>query len=276
MKYLIRLICVVITLSASTTLNAENVCLLPVQRINLTRTWLDKSEYESERGYEFPHVTFVIDMPTGNDVVSCAVKKWIAACCGDAHGQYKNDADKLIDAFVARYVEDYETLLCDYNITKVYETNTMVSFEFNGSFDCDGCAHGTWYRYGMTFRKSDGKQMGKSMFKKGYDINAIAIEHLKRESNYKSNKQLKLGLEPYKSSLKNVVPRNDPWIDKNGINLQYCQYEVGGLGVMPCIILAFHKDPPYLSTEMKELVRQSKWSRSWNAATFIDGGKQFI
>lgn len=254
MRHCIFTIGLVIALATSTALKSSCTNLIPVTREEISISWGE--EYMGN----YPHAYFSIDMPTGNDAVSNSIKKWIATSF-NVDPSYTDNAEQFVNAYINNVRKD---VLADFAITKVYETNTMVSFEIEGNFGCCGCAHGTDYIYGMTFRKSDGKPMGKSIFKRGFDLNALCIERLKKHWNLPTDKDLSESLIPWKENIKHMAPKQVPWITIRGINLQYCQYEVGGLGEMPCLILPIRQDTSFLSAEMKELVRDSKWSRSWD------------
>ena len=135
------------------------------------------------------------------------------------------------------------------NITKIYETELLVTLNIQ-IYIYSGGAHGSTIDYGMTFRKSDGRLMGKNMF------NTLEGDEGWRDMMYhglmeyfevKTEEELSECLfepELYKLNL----PEAEPYFTEEGLSFIYQQYEIAAYAYgMPSFTIPYDKVKKYLN-----------------------------
>lgn len=228
---------------------------LQVKKAEVKCTWgfsNNTEEYASDSWT--PGVEANIDFPTGNDKLSQTIIKWMASALGVQVKVYK-DADELVNAYADNVkTGEMPDTKDDLSINKVYETNKLVSYEVSG-YEYSGGAHGMPYRYGVTFRKSDCKEMGKLLVKANAKLNLLLRKGLKKHFEAKNDAELRECL--FDTNLNKLErPNNSPWVIKEGIIFQYGAYEIAAYAYgMPEAVIPVSQILPYLTVEGKALVK---------------------
>lgn len=231
--------------------NAAGV--LKVNKVSVKRTWaVPEGE---ELPFEFtPCVSATIDMPEGDSPLAVAVRKWITKML-DVDQLELNTAEEIIDAMAEKIKHgDSPVQTCEFTIKKVYETSKLVTFAMEG-YDYFGGAHGTPYYVGVTFRKSDAKDMSKRLVRADAKLNLLLRQGLKKYFGVRSDKKLRQCL--FNSDLKAItLPEHTPWVEKGGVVFQYGPYEIACYAAgLPKAVIALNSISPYLTKEGKALLK---------------------
>ena len=141
-------------------------------------------------------------------------------------------------------------------VSKVYENDRFVTLNIQ-YYQYAGGAHGISTDYGMTFRKSDGRQMGKNI------LNNLQGDEGWRDMMYQglmeyfeveSEEELSACLfepELYKLEL----PGTEPYLTEEGLTFVYQQYEIAAYCYgMPSFTIPYDKLDKYLNTTGKRLL----------------------
>lgn len=204
----------------------------------------------------YPEIDATIDMPVGNSALALSVKKWIVNYFFSNYASEvrvnvdkvsKNSAAEIINTFV-KYLKkegagSYMNMNC--SIKKVYETSKLVTFEVDGSYCLMYPGSDFPITGGATFRKSDGKIMGKSLVKKSPALMTLVLE----ASEYDEN-TITCKIEDM------PMPDDGLRVVKEGILFLYGFYEITGCrGDTPKAIIPIETIYPYLTEEGKELLK---------------------
>lgn len=209
-----------------------------------------------------------IDMPIyANEQVNKAILEQLSETLD---GTYKGDyAD--VDSFARHWLrinmeemaemhsddeetwsEDMEFMMHyerELHITKIYETELLVTLNIQ-LYIYSGGAHGSTIDYGMTFRKSDGRLMGKNILNtlEGDDgWRDMMYQELMGYFNVKTEEELSECLfepELYKLDL----PDAEPYFTEDGLTFTYQQYEIAAYAYgMPSFTIPYDKVKKYLN-----------------------------
>lgn len=135
------------------------------------------------------------------------------------------------------------------NISKIHETEQFVTLNIR-TYQYSGGAHGYAIVYGMTFRKSDGRLMGKNM------LNNLEGDEEWRDMMYhglmeyfevKTEEELSDCLfEPELYMLK--LPETEPYFTNEGLTFTYQLYEIAAYALgMPTFTIPYDKVRKYLN-----------------------------
>ena len=222
---------------------------LQVKQVNVKRTWAISSSEAQEYAPEgwTPGIDATIDFPTGNDKLSQTVVKWMASSLGVTTIAYSN-AEQLVDAYALNVKENDNDMTIEFSLTKVYETNELVSYEMQGyDYNC-GAAHGMPYCHGVTFRKSDCKDMSDLLVKKNARISHLLKKGLKEYFSVTTDNQLQEVL--FDGNIPVRTPGSSPWVVNDGIMFQYGAYEIAPYAAgMPQALISIKDLTPYLTPE---------------------------
>lgn len=247
-------ICLAMMLIASAFVTASAAGELSVNNSNVKRNWAVSEEVKEYAHEDFvPGIDATIDMPVGNSKLAVAVKKWIGKTLG-VEGKLYDSAEELVDALAAHLQANDPDQTQEFSISKVYENSKLVTFVISGyDYPC-GAAHGMPYNFGATFRKSDGKEMGKSLVRKNAKLNSLLKAGLKKYFEVNSDAELRECIsEPLKSL---SLPGSEPWVEKKGVVFMYGAYEIAPYAAgMPYAVIPISKILPYLTTEGKALLK---------------------
>lgn len=244
---------VFLALIAAGVLAVSAAGVLKVNKVSVKRTWtVPEGE---ELPFEFtPCVNATIDMPEGDSPLAVAVRKWITKTL-DVDQLELNTAEEIIDAMALKIMHgDSPAQTCEFTIKKVYETSKLVTFAMEG-YDYFGGAHGTPYYVGVTFRKSDAKDMSERLVRSDAKLNLLLRQGLKKYFGVRSDNQLRGCL--FNSDLKALTkPEHTPWVEKGGVVFQYGPYEIACFAAgLPKAEIAVKSISPYLTKEGKALLK---------------------
>lgn len=244
----------------SACLMAQAAGVMEVKRQHVKRTWEispDGKEWSSGRVYSdfVPYIDATIDVPTGNSAVDVAVRKWIAGLFNVKVQSFRS-VEELVEASVAKLKADEESdQTQEFTVKKVYETAKLVTFELEGYDYPMGAAHGMPYHMGVTFRKSDGKNMSDHLVRKSTKLNLLIRNGLKRYFKVKTNAQLRSCLGGV-SFNKFPAPGTSPWVVKGGVMFLYGSYEIACYAAgMPYAVIPVKRLSPYLTKEGAALLK---------------------
>lgn len=251
-------IALLVTLLAAMAVCSTAAGNLAVKKTQVKRTWAITAE-----GKEFapegwtPGIDAEIDMPTGNDALSVAVVEWMASRLGVEVNHYAN-ADQLIDALVAHLTgpdSEGSDVTQEFTITKVYETDKVVSFEISGYDYPAGAAHGMPYCDGATFDKNDAQNVNNLLVKEKANLRPLIIKGLVKNLDLHDEDELAESL--FENDLNKLErPNNAPWMGAEGIVFQYSAYEIAPYAAgMPAAVIPLEDIKPYLTTLGNALLR---------------------
>ena len=250
-----RKFCLALVLAAVGLFTASASGNLAVEKVTVKRTWNVSDEAKEYATYDFtPGVNVTVDMPVGNSRLATAVKHWISKVLSADELDLKT-AEDMVDAMVTKIKsEDGADQTVDLTITKVYENAKIVTFVVNGYDYPIGAAHGMPYTYGVTFRKSDCKEMSERLVNKKAKLNLLIWNGLKKYYKVKSNSKLR---EYVNYSMKSLpAPTIAPWVVKEGVVFQYGSYEIGPYSSgMPASVVPVKSLLPYLTKEGRALLK---------------------
>lgn len=238
--------------------------------------WLTLTEkYEDQDSTQIV-VSLDIDWPkeTGKNIVSVnAVRDWIKEHL-DFLNEYKkiyagnmDDADALTKFYGESYKERFEAtddfpapaLSFDIHIKKEFENDKCVTYTYLLDQYLGG-AHGGITRYGVTFRKSDGKIM--TNFLTLSDIDNEGLDNIIRKGLMKyweisDEEQL------YEYTWENKVtkysvdqPTHSPCFVKDGLLFNYQEYEIASYAAgAPEFVVPYNEIMKYLTPSAQELLK---------------------
>lgn len=237
--------------------------------VTVDTTWALTDEYRSETmGDEdaVPGLKCVVDVPSASQapLLANAVMEWINEIC--MSGTYDGD---LMDvkAMVADAINNQKKDsggICsdsyrEFNIRKVYENAALITFVYSGYDYAFGAAHGSPYCVGATFRKTDGKIFGWNMFRQNADLQPFLKEGLKKYFEVSTDDELSESLMMDALYSVEYLPKaiNNPWVNKDGIVMQYQAYEIACYAAgQPYVVIPVDKVDNLLTTTASKLIRQ--------------------
>lgn len=141
------------------------------------------------------------------------------------------------------------------DIWKEYETDRVVSYLVT-TYEFTGGAHGFGTCYGVTFRRSDGRQIGLNVLNgrrgdEGWD--AMIRDGLKEYFEVETDSALEAQLLGEEVAFL-PEPRLEPYFMKDGLAFIYQQYEIAAYAYgRPNFIIPYDKLQPYLSVTGRRL-----------------------
>ena len=161
------------------------------------------------------------------------------------------------------YDEDMDFMMRyerDLHISKGYETDRLVTIDLQ-TYDYNGGAHGLTISWGMTFRKSDGRLMGKNVLN-----NHVADEEwdqLMRKGlmeYFEVETEEALGECLFNSDLFELtLPHTEPCFTEEGLTFTYQQYEIAAYAYgMPSFTIPYDKLTKYLNVTGLDLMNIKK------------------
>lgn len=249
---------------------------------------LEEMDFETEQlsySYETDKVEVGInaDYPTdGNPILVNAIREYISETLG---GTYHNDLEEgqqLVDYYGECYKNELNNEKLDqidandgsdeyingfyrhYDIKLEYEAEHFITYVVNSDIFMNG-AHGVEASYGMTFRKSDGRRLGIDMMRNLYtdDFYAIIKKGLMEYFSETGGETVSTDeeLKEYILTDDNVnylpMPRNTPYITKEGFVFTYQPYEISFYAAgMPTFTVPVGKMRPFLTQTALKMLGQ--------------------
>lgn len=187
---------------------------------------------------------------SGNQGCVDAIRVWINNELG---GKYKGSLDnpcammdfykkEAYEEFAHPEFNEYEQI----TITKAYENDKVVTFMVANEL-YEGGAHGMYANYGVTFRKSDGKQFGMNCITSWNSLSALTRAGLRKYFKVKTNAQLNRELQ-VENKKRIPAPGCQPWITAKGVTFYYLPYEISYYAAgAPSFTLTRQQIMPYLT-----------------------------
>lgn len=180
--------------------------------------------------------------------------------CSDMMGVAKHYFDasvKELNQDFAEYENDSLMRYLDNVSFKVYsEGKDYITYVYEHE-DYKGGAHGGFYRYGVTFRKSDGRRIGWDTFNNKYDddfhnmIKSGLMEYWK----VRSDEQLKDYLMDENDVYDLPLPECYPLFTDEGIEFVYNQYEIAAYAAgSPTFTVPYSKISSHMMLVAKKIV----------------------
>ena len=144
------------------------------------------------------------------------------------------------------------------NISKIYENERLVTFNIQ-YYQYNGGAHGLNEDYGMTFRKSDGRQMGKNVLNNSiYDEEWQKMMHNGLMEYFEVSTEEELAKCLFESDLFLLqMPQADPCFIEDGLLFTYQQYEIAAYAYgMPSFVIPYNKLASYLNVTGQRLLEK--------------------
>lgn len=244
-----------LSIAASCMASADN---MKVKTAMIHRTWAISPEAKEFVGEDVvPEIKATIDMPTDNDPLSQAVRKWISSRLG-FNGEAYTDASKLINDYISDILSGNEKsndFSDDMSIRKIFENDKLVTYEMSGYEFPFGAAHGMPYCHGVTFSKETAQEVGNQLVKENANINKLLVKGLIKNLDLRGEDELEEVL--FNGNLKELErPSNNPWVNKDGIVFQYSAYEIAPFAAgMPAAVITVDDATPHLTPLGKKLLK---------------------
>lgn len=210
-----------------------------------------------------------VEVPENNSLaVSKAIGEYVNESLG---GSYKGNCTDIrgvakyyFDAIVSEYRHDFEE----------FEKDTLMKYSDISSFNVysegpdyitylyekdayKGGAHGSYMRYGVTFRKSDGRRIGWDVFNNKFDddFHNLIKDGLKKYWGLKGDEQLKDYLMNENDIFNLPLPQCNPLFTDDGVEFVYNQYEIAPYSAgSPTFTVPYSKISDYMMYVAKKLV----------------------
>lgn len=234
-------------------------------------TYSDSLFTSDSSHYKVAQVEIKVDYPLGNSLVCNFIREWI----NDELYRYvyhsNKEEGKVVDIedSILKKGEDFinfcgSALLNNYqnetssgettiNISKIYETIDIVTYQIDVYIYSAGAAHGINPLRGVTFRKSDGRRFDSNM------IYEIPLDVLKKGLQSFFGDEINI----YDACISDAVseysidmPATDPYFTKDGLLLIYQQYEIAPYVYgHPQFVIPYSEVKKYLSPSAKSFCK---------------------
>lgn len=266
MKHLFRLVVfgVILLSSACTPKKGEKTNSDGNDSIQTTLVTHQQTKMSGEMEHKY---SITMEYPVGgNEMVVKAVRQWL--CEWITNGKYQGDlsqGDSLAKETCRLFFGEFEDTLVDnpddilgeaYNhiiIKKTFETDKYVTFSGFQELCFPYNIHGNTFNRGMTFCKHDGSRLEWKDFRKEVGdktLNALIIKYLMEQYFHVNTMEEfndNLLLEEHKETF--PYPHNQPVLEKEGVLIQYDNYEITGFGagVPPSCVIPYQEIKPFLN-----------------------------
>lgn len=218
---------------------------------------------------EYGYFNLLVEYPKDkNLVLREIIGEYISEELG---GEYSKDFSD-IKSVAKYYFDDNVKELCD--MYEKYEEDPSMKYHHASSFYVydegpgyitymytsevyTGGAHGSYYRSGMTFRKSDGRRIGWDILKKRYDseFNELLKTGLKDFFEVKSDEELEGYLMGVDGLYSIPLPETPPVFTKEGVEFIYNQYEIAAYAAgSPSFTISYDDIDDYLMYSAKKML----------------------
>lgn len=204
-----------------------------------------------------------VDFPVSNNKkLVRSICSWINSSLGGGDNVDIDNPDKIMEVYSKKALQpnDDEMMFSseDINqISKYYESEKFVTYQCV-NYGYYGGAHGAMNKYGVTFRKSDGRIFGWDMFRSDFDYQEL-FEKALMEQYYQVNTKKEL----YDRLLITVSdktplpkPVTSPYLTEDGVEFVYQEYEISPYcDGIPTFTLPFSDVEKYLTNDAKNLLK---------------------
>lgn len=248
---------------------AAIVSLWGCKDIPTNTTQCNLVEIADGEGNDSAHIKFVLPWYGDKRVNEAIVEQLNESFGGGYEGSY-SDVDSMGRYYLAYYMQEMKRDRSEIENTMPYErslsailseeTNDYVTIDVQ-EYQYTGGAHGGTTSYGLTFRKSDGRQMGKNILNNlvGDDewndmVKQQLMEYfdVKTEEELHDNLQLSPDYFPFIP-----LPQTEPCLTEKGLVFTYQQYEIACYAAgMPSYVIPYDKLKKYLNRTGKHLLEK--------------------
>lgn len=181
--------------------------------------------------YSFPgtETKVTVQYPVdGSAACTQSIRRWINSELGGGYKGSLNEPAAMMafykkeDAGEFAHPEFNENRV--FTITKGYENAKVVTFMVE-SYLYEGGAHGMYCKYGVTFRKTDGRQFGMDCIRSWNGLSSLTRAGLRKYFKVRTNAQLNEQLQ-IENPNRIPAPTCNPWITAQGVTFYYVPYEI--------------------------------------------------
>ena len=226
-------------------------------------------ELSNGEGLDSAHIKFILPWYSDRRVNEAIVEQLNESFGGGYEGSY-SDVDSMGRYYLAHYMQEMKEFRDEFETPMPYERSlsAICSFETDDfvtidvqTYEYSGGAHGGTTSYGLTFRKSDGRQMGKNTLNNivGDEewsdmVKQQLMEYfdVKTEEELHDNLQLTPDYFPYIP-----LPQTEPCFTEKGLVFTYQQYEIACYAAgMPSFVIPYDKLKKYLNRTGRQLLEK--------------------
>lgn len=216
-----------------------------------------------------------IEPPTLPDkAVNAAIMEQLSEALGGSYQGDYNDVDSFAHHYLTYYLQEMKTMHADdtemydedmefmmqyerdLTIGKEYETDRLITFSVQ-FYQYNGGAHGLTTSYGLTFRKSDGRQMGKNVLNNEHgDEEWTQMMRKGLMEYFEVDTEEELSESLFNNDLFELnLPEAEPYFTEQGLTFIYQQYEIAAYACgMPSFVIPYNRLSKYLNETGKRLV----------------------
>ena len=164
---------------------------------------------------------------SGETVIGNAIREWISESLG---GTWTGSLDAVEDMFayyaegeIKEAIKDKFTLHATYYFSRFHETSHIITYAETGEYTSGEGAHGDAIDLKVTFRKSDGRRFGWSMFTDEGKERLKAVLVKKLRVDYGDDTFFKV---PDAADPEFKLPEQEPYFSDEGIVFVYPPYAI--------------------------------------------------
>ncbi len=210
-------------------------------------------------------VFYTIDFPECSNAILCnVIREYINEHMGGSYAGDIANADSMVAYYMNCEMEEIRSLRAEedeipfwkeFHFKKTYETDLVVTFEVS-TYSYMGGAHGLGEDYGVTFRKTDGRIIGKNVLNNlvGNEAwNDVVKEGLKAYFEVQTDEDL--GNMLFDVDVNMIpLPDTDLYYNEIGAVLVYQSYEIGPYAAgNPSVTIPYSALKPYMNVTGQEL-----------------------
>lgn len=226
-------------------------------------------EIADGEGLDSAHIKFVLPWYGDKRVNEAIIEQLNESLGGIYEGSY-SDVDSMGRCYLAHYMKDMKDMRGELENTLPYErsvsaildceTDDYVTIDVQ-EYQYSGGAHGGTASYGLTFRKSDGRQMGKNILNNlvgDEEWNDMVKQQLMEHFGVKTEEALHENLQLYPDYFPFIpMPQTEPCLTEKGLAFIYQQYEITSYAAgMPGFVIPYDKLKKYLNSTGKRLLEK--------------------
>ena len=217
-------------------------------------------------GADSAHVQFVLPCYADKQVSEAIAEQVNEALGGSYEGSY-SDVESMARHYLTNYMKEIKEERKDYDgempferdlkVWRSYETDRLVTINVQ-MYQYSGGAHGGTFCYGLSFRKSDGRQMGMNTLNnlvgdEGWS--SMQKEGLMEYFDVKTDSALQdclLDVETYFIP----APQMAPYFSEKGLEFVYQQYEIAPYAAgLPSYTIPYRSLDKYLNATGRRLLK---------------------
>lgn len=228
-------------------------------------TLTDTLSLDDECGY----FSLSVEYPKEKNIaLRTVVGEYVSEKLGGEYSQDVSDIKSVAKYYFDKNVKEFQDMYNEYgedpsmkyqssNSFSVYDEGpAYITYMFTSEIYSGG-AHGSYYRYGMTFRKSDGRRMGWDVVRNKYDseFNELLKGGLKKYFEVETDEELEGCLMGIEGLYSIPLPEAPPVFTKDGVEFIYNQYEIAAYAYgTPSFTISYKDMDDYLMYSAKKML----------------------